>query len=174
VVPETPALQGPRLRLRRASPEDAPALVAIRAEPAVRRWWGAVREDDFEHPEDGEILAIEVDGAVAGAIQYDEIADPMYHSAAIDIFLGAQWQGRGLGREAVATLVRHLFEVRGHHRLTIDPALVNEAAIRCYAAVGFMRVGVMRRYERVDDGEWHDNLLMELLADEWRRGPGRA
>jgi aminoglycoside 6'-N-acetyltransferase len=174
VVPATTALRAPRLRLRRASPGDVPALVAIRAEPSVRRWWGAVRKDDFKHPEDGEILAIEVDGAVAGVIQYDEIADPMYHSAAVDIFLGAEWQGRGLGREAVATLVRHLFEVRGHHRLTIDPALSNEPAIRCYSAVGFTRVGVMRQYERVDDGAWHDSLLMELLAADWPSVPGHA
>jgi aminoglycoside 6'-N-acetyltransferase len=151
-----------------------PALVAIREEPGVRRWWGAVRDDDFEHPEDGELLAIEIGGAVAGLIQYDEIADPMYRSAAVDIFLGGAWQGRGLGREAVALLVRHLFESRGHHRLTIDPALANEAAIRCYASVGFTRVGVMRQYERVDDGAWHDNLLMELLAEEWRAGHARS
>jgi aminoglycoside 6'-N-acetyltransferase len=168
MVSATPALLGPRLRLRRASPADVPALVAIRAEPGVREWWGAVRENDFEHPEDGAILAIEVGGAVAGAIQYDEVVDPMYRSAALDIFLGAEWRGRGLGREAVATLVQHLFEVRGHHRLTIDPALANEPAIRCYAAVGFIRVGVMRQYERIDDGEWHDNLLLELLAAEWK------
>ena len=34
----------------------------------------------------------------------------MYRSAGIDLFLGADWEGRGLGREAVGLLVRHLFE----------------------------------------------------------------
>ena len=111
---------------------------------------------------------IEVDGAIAGSIQYEEVTDPQYRSAGIDIFLGAAWQGRGLGREAIRVLVRHLFETRGHHRLTIDPAAANERAIRCYEAVGFSRVGVMRQYERDDDGVWHDGLLMELLADDWR------
>ena len=85
-----------------------------------------------------------------------------------DIFLGAAWQGRGLGREAVAVLVRHLIETRGHHRLTIDPLVTNALAIRCYQAAGFAPVGVMRQYERDDDGVWHDGLLMELLADDWR------
>ncbi len=65
-------------------------------------------------------------------------------------------------------LVRHLIEERGHHRLTIDPAAANERAIRCYEAVGFERVGIMRQYERTDDGSWHDGLLLELLADDWR------
>jgi hypothetical protein len=35
----------------------------------------------------------EVDGAVGAAIQYDEVSDTMYRSAAIDLFLGTEWQG---------------------------------------------------------------------------------
>jgi aminoglycoside 6'-N-acetyltransferase len=42
----------------------------------------------------------------------------------------------------------------------------NERAIRCYTAVGFQPVGVLRAYERTGDGPWHDNLLMDLLADD--------
>ena len=163
----TPPLEGPRLRLRTAETSDLAALAAIRAEPAVQEWWGKPSADDFDPPEHGALLVIEVEGAVAGSIQYDEVTDPQYRSAGIDIFLGAAWHGRGLGQEAVTVLVRYLIEARGHHRLTIDPAAANERAIRCYAAVGFARVGVMRQYERDDDGVWHDGLLMEILADEW-------
>jgi aminoglycoside 6'-N-acetyltransferase len=62
-----------------------------------------------------------------------------------------------------------LVEERGHHRITIDPAVDNVAAIRAYEKVGFKPVGVMRRYERDVDGDgWHDGLLMELLAGELR------
>jgi aminoglycoside 6'-N-acetyltransferase len=164
----TPPLEGPGLRLRSAEANDLPALAAIRAEPAVQEWWGKPSPDDFDPPEDGALLVVEVDGSIAGSIQYEEVVDPQYRSAGIDIFLGAAWQGRGLGREAISVLVRHLVETRGHHRLTIDPAAANERAIRCYEAVGFARVGVMRQYERDDDGVWHDGLLLELLADEWR------
>ena len=163
-MPATPTLRGPRVRLRPLKPADLEALTALRAEPGVRRWWGALRPGDLEPPSDGDLLAIDVHGAVAGAISYEEVTDPQYHSAGIDIFLGAAWQGRGLGREAVALLVRHLIDDRGHHRLTIDPAAANERAIRCYEAVGFVRVGVMHQYERADDGSWRDGLLMELLA----------
>jgi len=42
-----------------------------------------------------------------------------------------------------------------------------EAAIRCYAKVGFRPVGVPRRYERGNDGRYRDGLLMDLLADEF-------
>ncbi|HET6172703.1 MAG TPA: GNAT family protein [Gaiellales bacterium] len=164
-MPRTPTLEGPRLRLRALQAADLPPLTAIRAEPGVLCWWGEIRPDDFDRPEDGDLLTIEVDGSVAGLIQYDEVIDPMYHSAAIDIYLGADWQGRGLGREAVGLLARYLIEARGHHRLTIDPAAGNAPAIRCYEAEGFERVGVMRQYERGADGSWHDALLMELIAE---------
>jgi aminoglycoside 6'-N-acetyltransferase len=174
-VPAAPTLKGPRVRLRPVVPADVPALATIRGEPGVRRWWGESQPADFEAPENGAQLAIEVGGAVAGLIQFEEVADPQYRSAGIDLFLGSAWEGRGLGREAVGLLVGHLIEQRGHHRLTIDPAAANERAIRCYEAVGFARVGVLRQYERSEDGTWRDGLLMELLAADHRPpAPGRG
>ena len=91
---------------------------------------------------------------------------PTTATPGIDLFLGAPWQGRGLGVDTVRTLARHLLAERGHHRLTIDPGADNAAAIRCYERVGFRRVGVMREYWRDGDGVWRDGLLMDLLADE--------
>jgi aminoglycoside 6'-N-acetyltransferase len=114
------------------------------------------------------IFAIEVDRRVAGLIQYLEENEPDYRHAAIDIFIAAEHQGRGLGPDAVRTLARHLFEQRGHHRLTIDPAADNARAIASYRRVGFRPVGVMRRYERGRDGTWHDGLLLDLLREELR------
>ena len=104
---------------------------------------------------------------MAGMIQYSEENDPKYRHAAIDIFLDPVVHGRGYGRDAVRALARHLVRDRGHHRLVIDPAADNEAAIRSYSAVGFRPVGVMRCYERdADGGGWHDGLLMDLLVEE--------
>jgi len=61
---------------------------------------------------------------------------------------GAISRAGARGREAVALLARYLFEQRGHHRITIDPAAANAQAIRSYIKVGFRPVGVMRQYER--------------------------
>jgi aminoglycoside 6'-N-acetyltransferase len=114
-------------------------------------------------------LAIELQGDVVGAIQYAEEDDPDYRHASIDIFLTTRVHGRGAGPDAVRTLARYLFEERGHHRLTIDPAASNARAIAAYAKVGFRPVGVMRQYERGPDGTWHDGLLMDLLREELLR-----
>jgi RimJ/RimL family protein N-acetyltransferase len=132
------------------------------------RWWG---EPDRGFPWSDEPettrLAIEVDGAVAGIVQFYEEPEPRYRHAAVDLFLDPALHGRGIGTEVLRRVIRRLIDERGHHRLTIDPAVANAAAIRAYEKAGFRRVGVMRRYERDLGGEgWHDGLLMELLADE--------
>ena len=106
--------------------------------------------------------------AIAGSIQASEETDPDYRHASIDLFLSAAHQDRGLGTDAIRTVARYLFEVRGHHRLTIDPSAANERAIRAYGRVGFRPVGVMRDYERGADGTFHDGLLLDLLRAELR------
>lgn len=99
-------------------------------------------------------------------IQWYAEEEPDYRHAGIDLFLDPAVHGRGLGTDAVRTLARHLVDVHGYHRLIIDPAADNIAAIRCYTKVGFRPVGIMRQYERGPDGTWHDGLLMDLLATE--------
>ena len=167
----SPRLDGERVTLRLAGDADVERLVEILREPEVARWWGdydaeRVRADLLDDDE-AVAYAIEADGEVIGLIQYSEETDPDYLHAGIDVFLATRAQGRGLGSEAIRILAHHLFE-RGHHRLTIDPAAGNERAIRAYERVGFRPVGVMRQYERGPDGTWHDGLLMDLLAAEFR------
>lgn len=160
-------LSGPRLTLRNATPDDTARVTTIRREPEVERRWGGLEEGELEEfLQDEKTFVVEADGEIIGAIQYEEEEDPMYHRAGIDIFVTTARHGQGFGSEAVRVLARYLIEERGHHRLTIDPAADNMAAIRAYEKVGFRPVGVMRSYERGPDGTWHDGLLMELLAHE--------
>jgi aminoglycoside 6'-N-acetyltransferase len=153
--------------LRPLTEGDEDELRRIHSTPEVSRWWDLPDADfPWDEPESTR-LAIEVDGAVAGLIQFSEELEPKYRHAGIDLFLDPALHGRGLGAEAVRRVVRHLIDDRGHHRITIDPATANTAAIRAYEKAGFRRVGVMRRSERDADGRgWHDSLLMELLAGE--------
>lgn len=154
--------------LRPVREEDVEPLLAIAREPEVARWWNEVDRDDVLPPPDDDTVTfvVLVDRERAGLVQYAEENEPDYRSASIDIYLGGAWHGRGLGTDAVRTIVRHLVEERGHHRLTIDPAAENEAAIRSYEKVGFRRVGIMREHWRDGAGTWRDGLLMELLAAE--------
>ncbi|MEU7380648.1 MULTISPECIES: GNAT family protein [unclassified Streptomyces] len=167
-------LRGAFVLLRPTVREDIPALAGIRATPEVRaRWRGgddlaADIAADLEDP-GVRCLTIYHRQRPVGMIQWHAEEEPDYRHAGIDIFLDPAVHGRGLGADAVRTLARHLVDAHGHHRLVIDPAADNAAAIRCYTKVGFRPVGVMRRYERGADGTWHDGLLMDLLADELAR-----
>jgi aminoglycoside 6'-N-acetyltransferase len=163
-------LRGESVVLRPLQHGDIARLVEIGRQPEVARWWTSITEKKLtakaEGRDEATALAILVDGEPVGMIEYHEEDEPEYRSAGIDVFLSSDVHGRGLGTDAVRTLARWLVRERGHHRLTIDPAVENPAAVRAYEKAGFRPVGVMREYWTDPDGVRHDGLLMDLLASE--------
>lgn len=145
----TPDLARSAHEVRAINPDDRAALTAILAEPDVARWW---IHGDLEstvaglyNDASGVRLTIEVNGEDIGYIKFSEALDPDYRHASIDLFVSTSWHGRGIGPEAIRLVARHLFEKRGHRRITIDPAVANEHAIRACEKVGFRPIGTMRR-----------------------------
>jgi aminoglycoside 6'-N-acetyltransferase len=163
-------LRGERVVLRPMTEADRPALEAIVADPAIGEYWG----DDtveLESPDGDEPVhqwVVLVDGAVAGYVQAYEELDPQYTYAGMDIFLAPAFHGRGVGPEVLRTVARWLIDVRGDHRLVIDPRADNARAIAAYERIGFRRVGILRHYDRGRDGVLRDGLLLDLLAHELR------
>lgn len=168
-----PELPGRRITLRRVTEGDRARIIEIRGTDEVwARWRGHDLDAKFsEGLQDAAShqFAIEASGKVVGMVQFAEEGDPDYRHATIDIFVDPAVHRQGIAGDALTTLAQWLFDHRGHHRLTIDPAADNEAAIACYAKVGFRTVGVLRAYERQPDGTWADGLLMDLLRDDLRR-----
>jgi aminoglycoside 6'-N-acetyltransferase len=169
-VTTVPVLEGELVRLRPATRADIPRLAEIRRTPEVHAHWRggedmvAAVEEDFA--EDVVKYVIELEGRVVGWLQWEAEDEPDYRHASMDIYVDPAVHGRGVGTDAIRTAAQHLIVDHGHHRLTIDPAAHNAAAIRCYTKVGFRPVGIQRRAERGPDGTWHDSLLMDLLAEE--------
>lgn len=80
-------------------------------------------------------------------------------------------RGQGLGRRALALIVHRCFKHHGVHRVWLDAITTNERAQRAYAAVGFVREGVLRDAWR--KGERRESLVvMSILAPEWEGAPG--
>ena len=165
--PNAVTLEGERVVLRRAVDDDGPALGAVLSEPEVVRWWGPF-DPETAFDELASSFCIVVDGEVGGWLVFEEEDWWQYRHVSFDIVLATALHGRGYGQESLRVAIRW-FISRGHHRFTIDPAADNARAIRTYAALGFKPVGVLRAYENRDD-EWHDGLLMDLLADEFVDG----
>ncbi|MDQ8043387.1 MAG: GNAT family protein [Solirubrobacteraceae bacterium] len=159
-----PTLVDGAVALRAAVPADAPVLLDLLADPAVAEWWGTNTLASITDELHGH-FAIEIGSELAGLLECHQETDDVYPSVAFDIFLGTAFQSRGHGRTSLRLAIDYFVDL-GHHRFTIDPAVANEPAIRCYRAVGFQGVGILREAERAPTGEWRNALLMDLLARE--------
>lgn len=162
------AIAGQTVVLRPTTAGHVPTFLQILQHPEIAKWWGGY---DLERVR-RELLgphgyAIELAGEVVGLIIYREEIDPDHRHAALDLAVAPEHHGQGLGSDAMRAMARFLIE-HDHHRVTIDPGAHNARAIRSCERAGFRAVGIMRRYERAPDGQWHDCLLMDLLAEDLR------
>lgn len=158
-------LRGERVVLRAPEERDAAQLRRQHLTPEVHRWWGDPdARFPFEAEADTTFLVILVEETPAGWIQFHEEPEPDYRHASIDLFVDPAQHRRGVASDAIRTVMGHLADERGHHRITIDPCVENVAAVACYERVGFRPVGVLRAAWRGPDGVWRDDLLMEWVA----------
>jgi aminoglycoside 6'-N-acetyltransferase len=161
----TKRLQGERVVLEPARAEHVERLRELRRTPEVERWWQRLEDGwPLEVEPELEKLVVTVEGEVAGFVQFFEEPDPDYRYADVDIFIAPERHEQGLGSEAMQVVLAHLFEERGHHRITLSTSPENARAIHVYEKLGFRRVGLLRKAQRnTTTGEWEDELLMELV-----------
>lgn len=171
----------PRLTLRRATVDDADAVLSYRSSSLVTEWLGEPPEDFHERfaaPERLDLLlVIELRGAIIGDLMIkigDVWAPPQLQSRAKGVQAELGWAlrpeetGKGYATEAVEAALRICFEDLGLHRVTADCFVGNTPSYRLME-----RVGMRREQHAVKDalhpsGEWMDGYLYALLADEWR------
>jgi aminoglycoside 6'-N-acetyltransferase len=128
--------------LRPATDDDADMLVAWHADPEVARYWdweSYTRETmlaELAEP-DQEPYIVEAEGRPVGFIQ--AWWEPARAAAGIDMFLVPDARGRGYGPDAARALAEHLL-ARGWRRVTTDPYVWNERAVRAWRRAGFRDV----------------------------------
>jgi aminoglycoside 6'-N-acetyltransferase len=82
--------------LRPLAARDEAELLRIHRTPEVLRWWDVPAAGfPWDEPE-ATRWTIEVDGKVAGLIQFWEEPEPKYRHASIDLFLDPALHGQGL------------------------------------------------------------------------------
>lgn len=93
----------------------------------------------------------------------------VHRTAELQIRLGEKRErGRGYGTEAVRLLLDFAFKDLNLHRVYLHVFAVNEAALRVYEKVGFVREGVLRKAAHID-GDYVDIVVMGILRDEYEK-----
>lgn len=179
-VEQAPTLRGERVTLRPMNATDAPALMRWgdnaefawfqwgrdagrwKDEAAAVEWMGRFAERS------GKVFAIEHDGRAIGQANYRDW-QPKAKSAEIGIGIGEPvlWS-KGLGREALRLLVRHLVDDLGAHRINLHVLAYNDRAINSYRSAGFDVEGIERDAVMTDRGFYADDVAMAYLVGRKR------
>ncbi|TMF05127.1 MAG: GNAT family N-acetyltransferase [Chloroflexi bacterium] len=176
---QVPQLDGVAVRLRAVEEADLPLLVRWMNDPEVRHWLHHSDRPDAtvdsvrgrfgltEERFPNLVWLIEMrEGRPVGHVGLLQV-DLHHKRAELAISIGEKdcWS-RGLGTDAVRTVLRHGFEDLGLRRVDLHTDADNARGIRCYEKCGFVREGVMRA-RRLRYGEPLDMVLMAVLSDEW-------
>jgi len=85
--------------------------------------------------------------------------------AKLGLLIGACYQGRGFGREALGLLLRYGLEELNLRRIELEVRADNERAIALYEAAGFLQEGRLRQ-RWADTGKYVDVVVMGFLRSE--------
>ncbi len=173
-------LKSDRVTLRASRRDDLPALNAFNNDIEVELAGGGDPplpqsierlEAEFNSQiggggRDGMGFVIEADGKCIGQCALFAV-DGVARTAELGITIGdkAYW-GRGYGRETVTLLMGYGFRHHNLHRIHLKVHAVNERAIRCYRACGFVQEGRLRSHVW-SNGVYDDLIVMGALRDEW-------
>lgn len=177
-------LKGTKVGLRARHRDDIPVLrtelyddVANAARAEARPWRPMTpgSEDARLVPDDTEQTAVPFsvvdldDGTLLGTANLWGI-DTHHRSAHIGLGLRPAARGKGYGTDVVGVLCHYGFVVRGLHRLQIETLADNAPMLRSAERNGFVREGVLRSSAWVM-GEFADEVLLGLLARDWKPAP---
>jgi RimJ/RimL family protein N-acetyltransferase len=159
--------------IRRATPSDAAALVAlgqqVSAEPEgwlIARGWRGVGDERrylraIRRSENAAVYVAETDEGVVGRLSLARDTNPASaHVADLGLLVAASHRRQGIGRALLDQAVAWARDT-GVEKIELHVFPYNEPAIRLYEQFGFEREGLRRRHYR-RDGETLDVVLMAL------------
>ena len=93
-------------------------LRELHQQPGVLKWWGPMEHGfPFDEPE-SQRFAVVTGGEIVGLIQWGDDSYEETRHAYVDIFVGDDYAGRGIGTEAMRLMTQQLIEHHGYHRIT--------------------------------------------------------
>lgn len=172
-------IAGRNVILRPVEEHHNPLIQMWQNEPEV--WWWMdydgvfsledIAESERRAREEGHPFVIEVDGRPIGRIGLNGMR-PRDRIASLYVFIGdPHGRSRGIGRDAVAALVRHAFATMDLARIELWSLSTNERAIRAYRACGFS-VDATLPQRSYKDGRWFDRVVMSVTREAFAEASG--
>jgi RimJ/RimL family protein N-acetyltransferase len=171
-----------RLLLRLYEERDLPDLFDMQSRPDVARylyWEPMTRADSARSlarkvlntriEQEGDMLSLAVARRSGGPVIGDILliySSAEHRQAEIGYFFHPDVHGQGLATEAVAVLVDLAFGPLGVHRVRGHLDARNVASARLLQRLGMRREAHLVQNEWVK-GEWTDDVIYAILADEW-------
>lgn len=162
---------------------DADAYFALRSDPELLRYWDHLpytrREQAEQHlaktiaaMESGIAwtLALDINGGekAIGTVTLHSI-NTQCRRGEIGYSLATRFQGQGIMREALSSLITYFFEIADFNRIEADIHPDNEPSRRVLLALGFRLEGFLPERWIVGE-EVSDSEVYGLLKRYWHRG----
>lgn len=110
-------------------------------------------------------FAILEGGGFAGTINLFHIVREALQSGTVGYWVDHERNGRGLATAAVGEILAFAFDELDLHRVEAATLVDNLSSQRVLEKNRFERIGLARRFLRID-GEWRDFLLFQRLSDD--------
>jgi ribosomal-protein-alanine N-acetyltransferase len=139
-------IETPRLILRRARIEDLPRIHAIMSDKRAMRYWSSLPHETEERTREwlqsmidapmeiSDDYVVEHEGRVIGKAGCWRLPE-------IGFILDPDHWGKGLAREALEAVIRHLFATRPVEALIADVDPRNQASLGLLERLGFRETG---------------------------------
>nr|WP_174257558.1 GNAT family N-acetyltransferase [Phytoactinopolyspora alkaliphila] len=111
-------------------------------------------------------------GRVAGEVNLEWLSEE-HRQGEVGFVLNPEYQGRGVATEAGEAMLRLGFEGLGLHRIIARCDARNHASAAVMRRLG-MRQEAHFVHNEIFKGEWGEELVFAMLADEWERRRGSA
>ncbi|MSO27067.1 MAG: N-acetyltransferase [Candidatus Nanopelagicales bacterium] len=174
-IPADTVLAGSNVTLTLAQASDAPDLFAVLDHDAV---WTHVRGRPDSSGELAATLAaanevgrwpwvVRQSGAVVGTTSYLEVSPiDARLEIAFTLYAPEVW-GTVVNPECKLLLMTWAFEVAGMGRVQLKTDIRNVRSQEAIAHLGATKEGVLRQYQRRQDGSVRDTVMYSVLAQEW-------
>lgn len=172
-------IEGERIRLRELRRDDYQLLVDLRNDLDTQGWSRTLPPDftlgmyerrfdarEYSTTRDWAIFIVEerASGVAVGSISYTDLEDRF--SATIGIALDRSVWGTGIALEACELMLRLLFVELGVRVVRMWTQSGNQRMVGAARKLGFS-VALRHREAVYKEGAFHDNLVMDLLREEW-------